>query len=66
MKTLEEKMAEYNEAKTICEKYINYKGDKRSLLYKRLQRNVIECMAKRMTNYGKMLNLPTYTEYFFD
>ena len=66
MKTQEEKMEAYNEAKSICEKYHNFTGDKRSSLYKNIERNVMECYAKRMTNFGKMLNLPTYTECYFN
>ena len=65
MSTTNEKLEAYNEAVAICEKYINYKGDKRSVLYKRLQHSVIDCFMNRMSSFGRQLGLPTYTEKFF-
>ena len=58
-------MNAYNEAKAICFKYINFKGDKRRMSYIVLQRAVIECYMGRMTNFGKQLNLPTYLDFFY-
>lgn len=56
----------YNEAKSICIKYKEYKGDKRSLYYKNLQRSVVDIFMGRMTNFGNKLGLPTYVQYFYD
>ena len=65
METKEEKLKAYNEAKEICSKYLNYKGDKRTVIYKRLSHTVIDCYMGRMNSFGKLLGLPSYTEYFF-
>ena len=64
MATQEAKLAAYNEAKTECEKYNNYKGDKRSIIYKSLSHMVIDCWMNRMNALAKQLNLPNYTETF--
>ena len=65
MKATNEKLEAYNEAVTICERFINYKGDKRRLAYKNLERSVVELFVGRMNSFGKQLGLPTYTEKFF-
>ena len=65
MTTQEQQLAAYNEAKTYCEFYINYKGDKRRSMYIILSNGVVVASA-RMTNFGRKLGLPTYQEYFFD
>ena len=56
----------YNEAKAICESMHNYKGDKRSIVYKSLNHSVVELYMARMNNFGKQLGLPTYMEYFYN
>lgn len=62
----ESKMIEaYNEAKTYCSLYVNYKGDKRGSYYKSLQRSVVELYIGRMNNFGKRLSLPIYVDVFF-
>lgn len=66
MTTLEQKPAAYNEAKQECEKYINYKGDKRSISYKVLSHRVVDCWMNRMNSLAKQLELPTYTETFYN
>lgn len=66
MTTIEKKIEAYNEAKAICDSYINFKGDKRSSFYKRSQRAVMEVFAARMTNFGKILGMPTYTEQYYN
>ena len=65
METKEEKLKAYNEAKEICLKCFNYKGDKRTVIYKRLSHTVVDCYMGRMNSFGKLLGLPSYTEYFF-
>ena len=65
MTTQEQQLAAYNEAKSYCEMYINYKGDKREMRYIALSNGVVMFSA-RMTNFGRKLGLPTYQEYFFD
>lgn len=55
----------YNEAKSVCEKYINFKGDKRTTWYKVLSHWVVDCMMNRMNAMAKKLNLPTYLETFY-
>lgn len=60
------KLEAYNEAKNICERYINYTGDKRCFAYKVLQNSVVEAYMNRMNNVGKQLGLPTYLELFFN
>ena len=65
METKEEKLKAYNEAKEICSKCLNYKGDKRTVIYKRLSHTVVDCYMGRMNSFGKLLGLPSYTEYFF-
>jgi len=65
MRELEEKLKAYNEAKEICSKCLNYKGDKRTVAYKRLCHLVVDCYMGRMNSFGKSLGLPNYTEYFF-
>ena len=65
MRELEEKLKAYNEAKEICSKCLNYKGDKRTVAYKRLCHLVVDCYVGRMNSFGKSLGLPNYTEYFF-
>ena len=57
-----EKLQNYNEAKEVCMLYIEYKGDRRSSLYKRLERAVFEIAACRVNNFGKQLGLPTFNE----
>lgn len=64
MTTQNDKLVAYNEAKAECEKYINYKGDKRSINYKVLSHRVIDCWMNRMNAMAKQLNLPTYLEAF--
>lgn len=66
MQTTSQHLEAYNEAKQICEAYKNYKGDKRSISYKRLQNIVIDVYMHRMNNFGSKLNLPTFNEYFYD
>ena len=66
MTTKEKQIEAYNEAKSICERYINYKGDKRSFVYRRLQNSVVDVFMHRMTNFGRILNLPTYLDFFFN
>lgn len=55
----------YNEAKKVCSKYVNYKGDKRSSIYKNLSA-AVDSFAPRMNANGKMLGLPTFNEYFYN
>lgn len=62
MNTQEYKLQEYNESKELCMLYIDYKGDKRSSYYKRLERAVFEVAARRVNNFGKQLGLPTFNE----
>ena len=59
------KLEAYNEAKIICEAYINFNGDKRSSNYIRLSNNVV-IFSARMTNFGRQLGLPTYQQEFFN
>lgn len=66
MATVEQKLAAYNEAKENCEFCKNYKGDKRSFIYRRLINNVVEVWMGRMDNFGKQLGLPTYKQYFYN
>ena len=63
---LKAKLEAYNEAKEICLKCFNYKGDKRTVVYKRLSHIVVDCYMWRMNSFGKELGLPNYNEYFFD
>lgn len=60
--TVDQKIEAYNEAKAVCDRYINYTGDKRHLSYKRLENLVFEIAAKRVNNFGKQLGLPTFNE----
>ena len=62
MNTQEYKLQEYNEAKEICMLYKDYQGDKRRMSYKRLERAVFEVCARRVTNFGKQLGLPTFND----
>lgn len=62
MNTQEQKLQEYNESKELCMAYISYKGDKRRSYYKRLERAVFEVCARRVTNFGKQLGLPTFND----
>ncbi len=62
MKTQEQKLAAYNEAKEICILFIEYKGDKRRFSYKRLERMVFECGAPTVNYLGKQLGLPSFYE----
>ena len=63
--TTSEKIQEYNEAKSICIQYKEFRGDKRSLGYRRLSNLVVDVYMGRMTNFGKQLGLPTFSEYFY-
>lgn len=65
MKTKEQKLAAYNEAKAECEKYIQYNGDKRSSTYKILAHRVCDLYMGRMNNFAKQLGLPNYLETFY-
>lgn len=65
--TLEErKLQAYNEAKEICEAYMNYKGDKRRSCYRRLAGSVHEVWKGRMDAFGKRTGNPTFMEYFYN
>lgn len=64
MKTVDQKIEAYNEAKAECEKYKSYKGDKRSTTYKLLSHRVIDLWMSRMNNLSKQLGLPNYSETF--
>lgn len=59
------KLDSYNEAKKICDAYHNYKGDKRSLVYKQLDRAVTDVFMQRMNVIGKQLGLPGYMETYY-
>lgn len=59
------KLDAYNEAKKICDAYKNYKGDKRSTIYKKLGRAVVDVFMSRMNAFGKQLGLPGYTETYY-
>lgn len=59
------KLEAYNEAKNICERHINYTGDKRTSLFKQLERSVTEAYIGRMNAMGKQLGLPGYIETFY-
>ena len=64
--TLQEKRLEaYNEAKLICVCYKTYRGDKRSIYYKELERSVIDVYMNRMTTFGAILGLPTFHAFFY-
>jgi hypothetical protein len=65
MTTQEKYQEAYNEAKGICRAYITFKGDKRSLGYRRLSSAVVEVYMGRMDNFGEKLGLPTFMEYFY-
>ena len=54
----------YDEARLYCEAYVNYKGDKRKLAYKQLQRNVVNLWMGRMNNFGKILGLPLFSSLY--
>lgn len=56
----------YNEAKNFISIYHNYKGDKRNIAYKNMQRRVIDVYIHRMNNFAKKLGLPNYYEVFFN
>ena len=56
----------YNEAKDVCIAYKQYKGDKRSKVYKRLQHAVIIVYMPRLNNFSQKLGLPNYTELFYN
>jgi hypothetical protein len=58
------KLEAYNEAKEICSKYVSYNADKRSVVFKQLERSVFECYLHRMNNFGKQLGLPSYYDTF--
>ena len=60
------KLEAYNEAKEECSKYVNYKGDKRSLTYKILSHRVIDLWMNRMNAMAKQLQMPTYLETFYN
>ena len=62
MTTQEKKLAAYNEAKEVCMSFINFKGDKRRMSYKRLERMVFEIAARRVNNFGKQLGLPSFND----
>ena len=62
--TYEQKLEAYNEAKSICEKCVNYKGDKRRISFKKLERVVIDIYIGRMNNFGKQLNLPLFDSLY--
>lgn len=62
--TYEQKLEAYNEAKSICEKCVNYKGDKRRMYFKTLQRGVVDIYIGRMNNFGKQLNLPLFDSLY--
>ena len=66
MTTIEKKLEAYSEAREMCEMYKNYKGDKRSFIYRRLANNVVDVWMGRMNNFGKQLGLPTFQEYFYE
>jgi hypothetical protein len=65
MTTQDQKLEAYNEAKENCEIYKNFKGDKRSFVYRRLSKNVVDVWMGRMNNFGKQLGLPTFNEFFY-
>lgn len=62
MKTKEEKLEAYNEAKEVCVRFINFNGDKRRMSYKRLESAVFEIAARRVNHFGKELGLPSFNE----
>lgn len=62
--TTEQLTAAYNEAKNICESYINYKGDKRTIYYKSLTHAVVDLYMDRMNNFGRKLGLPLFDSLY--
>lgn len=65
MATVEQNITNYKEAKEECEKYINYKGDKRGVIYKRMSHDVVDLWIGRMNFLAKQLNLPNFLETFY-
>lgn len=65
MSTTNEKMKAYLEAKQECTTYKNFKGDKRSATYKRIQNNVMILWMSRMNGFANQLGLPNYSETFY-
>ena len=64
MNTATNKQEQYNEAKAICTQLNEYKGDKRRLSYKMLEKAVFELYIHRMNYFATQLGLPTYREVF--
>jgi len=62
MTTQELQLEAYNESKEVCMAFINFKGDKRRMSYKRLERMVFEIAARRVNNFGGKLGLPSFNE----
>lgn len=66
MKTYEEMLSAYKEAKAEIDRYMNYKGDKRSRNYRFMRQGVSEIWIPRLNNFAKKLNLPTYQKLYFE
>ena len=62
IKTKAEKIADYYEARKECEKYLSYKGDKRSTTYKILSHRLITLWKDRMNKLASELGLPNFND----